>query len=161
VTRALRQAQRLMEIGQYAQAYPTLKRMADKAASDKMPVRAAHLYSQAARARLEMGSAPDAAALARHAVQLLDGAGQAGRAGVLLARLIQALKTQSYHDLAVSLRAEVAVLGGKMPSAISAHQDTLPARCPTCAGTIRPDEVYWIDECRVACGFCGAVFRAG
>jgi hypothetical protein len=159
--RALRRAQRLMETGQYAQAYPALKRLANSAARDEMPARAAHLYVQAARARLEMGGASDAANMAQCAVQLLAGAGQVDRAGILLARLIQAMRTQGRHDLAVSLRAQVAALVGRTPQAASARQGALPARCPSCAGPIRPDEVSWIDDRNAACGFCGAVVGAG
>lgn len=159
--RALRRAQRLMETGQYAQAYPALKRLADGAARDETPVRAAHLYAQAARARMEMGGAPDATALAQRAVQLLAGAGQVNRASVLLARLIQALRTQGCHDLAISLRAEVAALGGSTPPVPPARQGVLPARCPSCAGMVRPDEVSWIDDRSAVCGFCGAALCAG
>ena len=54
--RALRQAHRLMDAGQYAQAYPILKRLADGAVKRGRPGRAAALYVRAARARLEMGS---------------------------------------------------------------------------------------------------------
>ena len=48
----LRRANRLMESGRYAQAYPLLKRLADGAARHGMPVRAANLTLRAARARL-------------------------------------------------------------------------------------------------------------
>jgi hypothetical protein len=159
--RALRQAHRLMEAGRYAQAYPVFKRLGDGAARREMSVRAAHLYVQAAHARLEMGGAQDATALAQHAIRLLAGAGRVDRAARLLPRLIQSLKEQGYHDLAVSLRAEIAALSGVQTRSVAEHQGTLPARCPSCNGPLRSEEADWIDGQSAACASCGSVVRAG
>jgi len=158
--RALRQAHRLMETGQYAQAYPILKRLADGAAERGMLVRAAQLYLQAGHARLKMGSGSDAAALARQAIETLVRAGRAERANALLARAIQALKDAGYHDEAVGLRAEVAALTGesRVP-APSVRRGVLPTKCPSCNGPVRPDEVEWIDERTAECAYCGSVVQ--
>jgi hypothetical protein len=159
--RALKQAHRLMEAGQYARAYPVFKRLGDGAARREMSARAAHLYVQAAHARLEMGGGQDAAALAQHAIRLLAGAGRVDRAAVLLPRLIQSLKERGHYDLAVSLRAEIAALSGVKTRSVAEHQGTLPARCPSCHGPLRPDEVDWIDGQSAACASCGSAVRAG
>jgi hypothetical protein len=159
--RALRQAHRLMEVGQYAQAYPVFKRLGDGAARGEMSLRAAHLYVQAAYARLEMGGAQDAAALAEHAIRLLAGAGRVDRAAVLLPCLIQSLKEQGSHDLAVSLRAEIAALSGVETRSTAEHRGALPARCPSCNGPLRSDEVDWIDGKSAACASCRSFVRAG
>jgi hypothetical protein len=165
---ALRRANRLMEAGQYEQAFPIWKRLADGTARHGMPVRAANLYLQASRARLEMGSstgaaAADAAALARRAIHLLVNAGQGQRAGAMLSRIIQALENKGFHEEAVSLRAEVTALLGQVGAAQKAPaqaRGTLPTRCPSCSGPVRSDEVSWVDDRTAECTYCGLPIRA-
>ena len=158
--RALRRAHRLMEAGQYEQAFPVLKRLADGAARHGMLVKAAHLYLQAAHARLEMGSAPDAVELADRAVQLLVNAGQVGRIRSLLPRMIRALEEKGHHDQAVVLRAEVeALLGGERPAPPLAQRGALPAKCLSCNGPLRADQVEWIDHHSAECVYCGSVVQ--
>ena len=149
-----------MEEGAYEQAFPIFRRLADGAAERGMPVRAANLYLQAARARLEMGGGQDAAALARRAIALLVRAGQQERVGVLLPRIIEALESRGYHDQAVDLRAEAsALMGGEGPAAVRAR-GALPAKCPSCNGPVRSDEVTWIDDRSAECIYCGSTIRA-
>jgi hypothetical protein len=165
--RQLRQAHRLMDVGEYAQAYPILKRLADGAAERGMPVRAANLYLQAGHARLEMGSAQDAVVLSRRAIRLLIDAGQAERVGVLLPRIVELLTARGYHDEAVNLRAEVSALSGGLRSSVGQHDEglvrqrgVLPAKCPSCAAPVRPDEVTWIDDRTAECVYCGSTLQA-
>ena len=121
----LRRAHRLMQTGQYAQAYPLLKRLADGAAQRGMAVRAANLYLQAARARLEMGGVQDAVALARRAIQLLVNVGQVEKVQMLLPKMVQALQEKGCHDEAIALRAEVTAQAGT-----SSPTPSLPSRGP-------------------------------
>lgn len=166
--RALRRAHRLLETGQYAQAYPALTRLADGAAEGGRPLQAATLYAQAARARIEMAApgaanaAIDAAALGQRMLRLLVGAGRPARAQALLARLIQALESKGYRAQAVALRAEGrALLGGSGAGAPDrASQAVLPAHCPSCNAPLRADEVEWLDAGRAECAYCGSVVRA-
>ena len=159
--RMLRRANRLMESGQYEQAYPLLKRLADGAARHGMPVRAANLYVRAAHARLEMGSAPDALDLARRAIQLLVAAGQTERLHTLGPRMVQAFEERGHREQAVTLRAEIAALVGSAPAAAStAPRATLPAQCPSCSGPVHADQVTWIDAQSAECAYCGSTIRA-
>jgi tetratricopeptide (TPR) repeat protein len=159
--RALRQANRLMQSGQYSQAYPIYRRLADGAAEQGMPVRAAHLYLQAGRARLEMGSGQDAADLTRRAVQLLAGVGQVARSRALFGRAVEALIKKGYRDQALALRAEVAALTADSPSEQPVlRRGRLPSRCPSCGAPARADEVNWIDEWSAECAYCGTVIQA-
>jgi hypothetical protein len=162
--RMLRRANRLMETGQYEQAYPLLKRLADGAARHGMPVRAGNLYLQAARARLEMGNAQDAVELARRAIGLLHGAGYLDRIRALVPRVVEELERRGHHEQAVPLRAEVAALLGSVepvppPASPQARRGTLPARCPSCNAPARADEVAWIDQSSAECAYCGAAIR--
>ncbi len=36
----------------------------------------------------------------------------------------------------------------------------LPARCPTCGASVRPDEIEWLDDATVACAYCKGAIRA-
>ena len=156
----LRLAHRLMERGQHAQAYPLFRKLADGAARRGMPIRAANLYVQAGRARLEMGSAKDAAELARRAIHLLRGAGQVERVRALLPRMIAALENKGYRDEAVALRAEItALLGPADPTPTASQRGNLPIRCPSCSGPVHPDQVTWVDDASAECAYCGSMIR--
>jgi tetratricopeptide (TPR) repeat protein len=159
--RVLRRVHRLLDDRQYAEAYPILDRLAEDAAQLGMPVQAANLYLQAARACLEMGDAQDAVALARRAIQLLVDAGQGARVTVLLPRLIQALNDRGFPDQAAALRAEVEALAGAPQAATPPpRHGRLPARCPSCNGPVRADEVVWINSQSAECVYCGSVIQA-
>jgi len=161
VMQMLRRANRLMESGQYEQAYPLLKRLADGAARHGMPVRAANLYVRAAHARLEMGSAPDALDLARRAIQLLIAAGQTERLHALGPRMVQAFEERRHHEQAITLRAEfAALLGSTQAAAPTDPHAALPAQCPSCSGPVRADQVTWIDAQSAECAYCGSTIQA-
>jgi tetratricopeptide (TPR) repeat protein len=157
----LRRANYLMETGQYEQAYPPLKRLADGAMQHGMPVRAANLYLQAARARLQTGSAQDAADLARRAISLLARVGQVERVRRLLPRMVDDLEKRGYYDQAVALRAEITALLGSVDAAAPSpsQRGTLPAKCPSCNAPARADEVDWVDNSSAECVYCGSVIR--
>ena len=161
--RELRRAHRLMDNGQYAQAFPILKRLAEGAARHGMPIRAAHLFIQAARARLEMGSAPDAVALAQHTIQLMHDAGKDRQLRTLLPRMIQALEERGHHQQAITLRAHMEALLDSQEALQpqeSPPQRRLPTRCPACNGPVRADQVTWIDDRSAECVYCGSTLQA-
>jgi hypothetical protein len=157
----LQSANRLMETERYEQAYPLLKRLADRAAEHGMPIRAANLYLRAARARLEMGSAPDALQLAQRAIALLNQAGRTERLRQLLPVLIDDLEKRGYHEQAVGLRAEMTALTGSRASAKpQTEKGSLPPKCPACNGPVRAGEIDWIDERTAQCPYCGTTMQA-
>jgi hypothetical protein len=162
----LRRAHRLMESGQFAQAYPLLRRLGDVAVQRDMPVRAAHLYLRAAHARVEMGGPEDAFDLARRAIRLLLDAGQVARLRGLVPRLVEALEQKGYYPQAVALRAEArSLLGLSAEGAPARSTDKLPARCPACNAPVRADEVTWVGGRAgrrrpvAECAYCGTALR--
>lgn len=163
--RALRRVHRQIESGQYAQAYPTLKRLADDAAQQGKPVQAATLYAWAARARIEMAApgahhaAWDAVELGQRTLHLLSKAGRIARAQMLLVQVLQVLERKSYYEQAVELRAQGTALLGARGKSPTPPQAGLPANCPSCSAPLRADEVAWIDARRAECAFCGAVIQ--
>lgn len=156
----LRRANRLMDTEQYAQAYPLLKRLADGAAQRDMPVRAANLYLRAARARLEMGSAPHALELAQRAIALLSQTPRIERIRYLLSLLIDELEQRGHHEQALALRAEMTALTGPQKNRQEPHRAPLPRKCPACGGPVRADQVDWIDAQSAECPYCGSTIQA-
>jgi hypothetical protein len=162
----LRRAHQLMEKGQYAQAYPLLRRMGDVAEGRGMPVRAAHLYLRAAHARLEMGGPEDAYELARRAIRLLLDAGEVGRLRGLVPRMVEAFERNGHPQQAVALRAEARMLlAGEGGAAPPPYRGELPARCPSCHAPVRADEVTWTRGSGrggrpvAECAYCGTALR--
>jgi hypothetical protein len=131
-----------------------------------MPIQAAALYAQAARARVEMAApgshnaAWDAVALGQRVLHLLSGTGRTARAHALLERLLHALEHRNYHEQAVTLRAEGAALLGAKTQTDHAPQAVLPTTCPSCNAPLRSDEVEWVDAHSAECAYCGSVVRA-
>jgi imidazolonepropionase-like amidohydrolase len=164
--RMLRHANRMMDTGQFAQAYPLLRRLADVATERGMPVRAAYLYLRAARARLEMGGVEDAFDLARRTIRLMLDAGQAERLRTLLPGMIDALEQKGYHEQAVALRAEArTLLGAEVGQPPASTAAKLPARCPSCNAPVRANEVTWVGGRTgghpvAECAYCGSVLQA-
>jgi hypothetical protein len=159
--RELRRTHRQLAAGQYAQAYPTLKRLAERAARGGMPVQAGTLYAQAALARVQMAApgaqnaAWDAVELGQQMLELLSAA-QSARAQRLLAQVLQLLERKNYHEQAVELRAAGTALLGAKVDRPPPPQATLPERCPACTAPLRADEVEWTSGQRAACAYCGA-----
>jgi hypothetical protein len=161
----LRRVHRQLETGQYAQAYPTLKRLADRTDPRERPVQAAMLSAQAARARILMAApgahnaAWDAVELGQRALHMLFAAERIARAQMLLAQMLQLLERKNYYEQAVELRAEgTALLGAKVR--MTPPQAALPKKCPSCNAPLRSDEVEWIDAQSAECAYCGSVVRA-
>jgi hypothetical protein len=165
VLRALRRVHRQLETGQFAQAYPTLKRLAEGADKREMPVQAATLYVQAARARVLMAApgahnaAWDAVELGARAVYLLSNAGRIARAQSLSAQMLRLLERKNYHEQAVELRAQGTALLGARVERPTVPDVALPKNCPSCNAPLRADEVEW-DAQNAECAYCGAVVLA-
>ena len=166
VQHALRRVHRQLEAGQYAQAYPTLKRQADGAVQRGMPVQAAMLYAQAARARIEMAApgaqnaAWDAVDLGQRALHQLAGTSRTARAQMLLAQILQLLERKHYYEQAVELRAQGTALLGAKAKSPPLPQAALPTHCPACNALLRADQVEWVDDQSAECAYCGSVIRA-
>jgi len=166
LVRELRRVHRQLASGQYAQAYPTLRRLADRVAERRMPVQAATLYAQAARARIEMAApgahnaAWDTVELGQRLLHLLSDAGRIARAQRLLAQMLQLLERKNYREQAVELRAQGTALLGARVQGPPPPQAALPTDCPSCGAPLRSDEVEWLNDQSAECAYCGSVVSA-
>jgi hypothetical protein len=162
----LRQAHQLMEAGHYPEAAAAFGRLAEAARDRGMLARAGDLTLQAARAHLRAGDPEAALQRGRQGLGMLVRGGHPGRAMRLLPRLVQALREGGHHAQADALQAEAEQsLAGIRPEperfgSPPARQGELPARCASCGGPLRPDEVEWHNAVTAECPYCGSTVKA-
>jgi len=162
---ALRRAHRLLDQENYQDAAVIFETIAQGAQEEGFLGRAPFLYLQAARARLLAGHVDagmvwlkqgfDLLADTRR-FQALQRTGQ--RAVQELNRLGQTQQAQEAESWLVHLlEATPAPWSGQ--SVEPKATPTLPAKCPQCGATVRPDEVEWIDKKTPGCAYCGSILK--
>jgi hypothetical protein len=162
---ALDRAHRLMNQGRPAEAAPIFAQLSAAADTHGMPVRAAHLQLQAARALAHLGDAPGGLARAQAALALLVKAGTVQPLRAAFPRFIAELQALGFQREAGELQGDVKAALGSAPladlpaPAVSSAPPRLPAECPNCAGPVRSDEVEWIDAVSAACTYCGSILH--
>lgn len=160
------EAARLMHSGQFGEAADRFERLAQEEQQRGRTVVAAGLFLRATRCRLQIDDPPGTERCAVRAVHLLIEARQVERLGQVMGRLLPALERSGQHSLAQRLRNDVekAFPGIQMSSVPLARQASvaaqLPARCPTCGGPLKPDEVDWVGPGTAECPFCGGMIKA-
>jgi hypothetical protein len=94
-------------------------------------------------------------------VELLEEQGEA----------LAAYHAEAHGSGAVTARERGVAVGGDIQSGVvivtsdgsrvgEDRPPQLPARCPHCGVSIRPNEVKWLDEEAIACAYCGSSIRA-
>mgnify|MGYP001765819220 CR=1 FL=1 len=159
----LRQANLHMERGEYHRAAEMFENLGRGAEARGMLQRAPHLYLQSSRAQLLAGQIAPAMDLLRHGLKLLADSGRwpavhqsASQAIAELQRLgyvEQASQIQAWLDQTVKAHPQAAAAPAQTASA---PRPRLPAKCPFCGASVRPDEVEWLDENTAECPYCGS-----
>jgi tetratricopeptide (TPR) repeat protein len=162
---AMLEAERLMGLGQFDQAAEHFAQLARGAVDRAMPEAAGDLYLRAARCYVETNDIEQADRCAEQAIHLFIQARRPRRVRQVLRRVLAALERRGRHDDAERLRREVEQafqgmepLLGPVPTAV--HRGQLPAKCATCGGPLKPDEVAWSDPNNAECPYCGGVVKA-
>jgi len=172
--RALARARRLMDDGRFAEAAVAFERLSERAKQFDMPLRAAGLDLQAARAYLaadEVGTAQERAA---EALRWLVRGGRAERVPRVLKRIETVLREKGYDAQAKQLEQEAAraleEIGlsidearQRVPqktAAAPAKRGSLPGSCSGCGAPLIPDEVEWYDAHTAECLYCGTIVKA-
>ncbi len=161
----LRQAHARMAEGDYAQAATLFGELADSAAVHGLP-RAPQLALQAGRAWLLAGDMQRSLPRLRQGLTLLVETGQPGRLPAAAGRVLGELRARGHPAEAESLEAELRALVpglalATMPAAPGPTRRRLPAKCPSCGGSVRPDAVQWLDDNTAECEYCGSTIQTG
>lgn len=155
----LRRAHQLMERGDFEAAADIFAELADGAERRGIP-RGAQLHFQAARAYLKAGDEDHTRERIARGIDLLERTGQLERLTVLGPRIVAELREHGLTEDADALEKRLADLPVAPPMAGGAGKATsLPSKCGSCGGTIRPDEVEWLDSHNAVCSYCGSVLQ--
>ena len=162
----LQRANRLMEIGDFDNAAFLYEKLARKVHDIERPRQAAHLYVQAARARILAGQMQPGLELLEQGLSTFTQAGLWEAFERVGSRTVDELRQLDQPQAAQDLIKWLESMRQNRPESItpaelkeSLHRD-LPLKCPSCGATVRPDEVEWIDEDRAACDYCGSMLTA-
>lgn len=160
----LKQAHELMARKDFAGAAAAFEKLARGAEARNHP-KTAHLYLQAGRAHILAGTRPAGFAFLKQGLNLL--VGRPAQLHQLGNRVVTELNEQGMSTEAQEIAGWLKTVlpaapeGTRMgPAATSARKPLLPARCPGCGGTVRADEVDWLDEATAECTWCGSPLRA-
>lgn len=173
----LEEANRLLAVGRFAEAAPIFAQLAQGAEANSMPRRAAQFHFQAARCLVEVRDGPNILTHVRAGLTLLINLGLLEPAQLRYSRFIQELRARGLQTEADDLQrqfqpqlgAPETNLAANAPSPLTAQGKPrrLPAKCPSCGGPVRADEVDWITpdsaqnapttESAAECPYCGSV----
>lgn len=144
------------EYGRAAERYDRLARVADARGGPRAPL----LLLQAGRARVYAGQAVLGLPSIKRGLELLAERGQLPRVHQAGMRTVAELKERGLEDEATNIEI---YLGTILPKTFVAEpvaeRPTLPTHCPSCGAPLGPDEVEWLDEVTVECGYCGSPAR--
>ncbi len=162
----LRRANRLMEIGDFANAAALFEKLARSVHDLGRPRQAAHLYVQSARARLLAGQVQPAVDTMKQGLSIFAQAGLWEPFDRTGNRAVNELRQHNQPQAAEDLTRWIQDVWQKRatPPAPAESQAAaprkLPLKCPACGATVRPDEVEWADEQNAICNYCGSVLPA-
>lgn len=163
VRRALMNAQRLLDLGQYARAASVYYRLATEAYARGRVRAGVQMDLEAGRAYLRADLLEQAQERARQAAERAQALGRGVVVRPLVEGIVRQLEAHGNATAAQRLREELEAWVGA-PSSESAVREerraSLPGQCPACRAPLRSDEVEWSGEDRVTCPFCGSVVVA-
>ena len=160
----LRQANLHMERGEYQRAAEMFENLGRGAEARGMIQRAPYLYLQSARAQFLAGQVAPGMELLRRGLKLLadaerwDAAHKSASQAISELRRLghaeQANQVQAWIDQALKAHPQAAAVPAQTVSPL--QKPRLPAKCPFCGASVRPDEVEWLDETTAECPYCGS-----
>lgn len=161
----LREANLHMERGNYSRAAEMFENLGRGAEARAIHQRVPFLYLQAARAYLYAGQITLSIPLLRQALKLLADAHRWDAFNRNASLAIEELQHKGYIQQADQLQGWIEQVKQNHPEAASrpvriTQGDTprphLPAKCPFCGASLRPDEVEWLDDTTAECPYCGS-----
>jgi DNA-directed RNA polymerase subunit RPC12/RpoP len=162
----LQRANRLMEIGDFVNAAFLYEKLARQVHDLGRSRQAAHLYIQAARARILASQVQPGLDVFQQGLSIFAQAGLWEAFERVGSRAVDELRQLDQPQAAQDLEHRLDAMRQNHPPSMtpaemkeSLHR-ALPLKCPSCGATVRPDEVEWIDEDRAACDYCGSLLTA-
>jgi hypothetical protein len=161
---ALQRANQLMASGNFAESAGIFEQFANGAMVRNGP-RAPWFFLQAGHARIMAGQVPAGMAHIQQGLSLFAARGQFQKLHHAGMRSVTELKARGMdeeaHQIEQYLKATMPA--GFVPGAdpgMEKARPVLPTNCPACGGSIRSDEVEWVDELTAECPYCGSSVRA-
>jgi hypothetical protein len=156
----LSHANQMMMDGEYAEAADIFRELA-QGAENLFPHRAPILYLEAGRAAILGGDVKTGVAHLRRGLTLLASQGRFHRMRTLGQRVVDELTARGLNAEAGEI---TSLLGSNLPKELPAEpapakRPVLPTHCPSCGGTVKSDEIEWIDEITAECDYCGSPLR--
>ncbi len=161
----LREANELLDGGQYAEAGDKLTSMAGVARERGMPRTATHLAARAAGAHARAGDAAGFRELLRAALSDAKVDGDKDRAARTFGALLAVVRESPLASVADDLEAEVRNQLGVLPRAAEGEGATvnrsmrrhLPQACATCGAPVVGAQIRFNEDGSVDCPLCGSV----
>ena len=144
------------EFGHAAELFEKIARVADGRGGQRAPL----FHLQAGRARVLAGQAALGVPSLERGLELLAERGQFQRLRQFGTRTVNELNEHGLKNEAAEIEAWLkSSLLNMILSETIVKKPVLPTHCPSCGAPLRPDEVEWLDEDSVECGFCGSPVR--
>ncbi len=156
-------ANRLLSSGHAADAAPLFAKLAQEMEKSNHPRRAANLHAQAAHAYADCQNEQSALAEARGALSLFIQYQMVERISRFYANITRKMSQKGMSMAAETLHKEFGGLVGPIPASFAPPRGkgngTLPPTCTQCGAPLRSDEIDWVDDQTVECGYCGALIK--
>jgi hypothetical protein len=156
-------ANRFMNAGKTGEAAPLFANLAHEMEIAPHPRRAANLHAQAAHAFAGSGNESNALAQAKSALSLFIQYQMTERTSRFYTNITRKLSQRGMVNAALTLQKDFAGLAGPIPNNLSSAQrqpqGNLPPACTQCGAPLRSDEIDWVDDRTVECGYCGALIK--
>lgn len=165
-TARLKQANRLMDQGNYMQATHLFEGLARSAVERQIP-RAPFLFLQTGRAYLYGGQQDKGTVFIKRGLGLLANASRWGLLYQIGNRLRDELREKGYTAESEELEEWLAETlpedsdeVAEVKSKLQEEHPLLPTNCPNCGAPVNSTEVIWMDDYTAECLYCGSAIRA-
>lgn len=164
--RMLFRANRLMDNGAFLEAGEIFEKLANGSLQRHLMLRSAHLFFDASRAYFHGGEEENGEILLRKGIDILIETGQWHLLHRIGKRIVSELNEFGKANLAKEIENLISenVSGKTFNKTSTPHEASqkarFPSKCPYCGGTVRTDEVEWIDPTSIICAYCGSTIHA-
>jgi len=157
-------ANQMLESGNYqgaAEQFETIARLAEARSEPHAP----QFYLQIGNAHILAGDNETGLNHLKHGLSLLASQRAWRRFQNAGTRIVNEL---NQRGLSAEANQVAEYLKANLPGSFSTNngaspvkkKPVLPTHCPSCGGTLRPDEIDWLDEITAKCAYCGSPVRA-